>query len=173
MPILLTGRKIKPAGFTLLELIIVMVIIGMMAMLVIPNIGSSQGAILKAQAREAMAMLKYARRSATIEGKQKSIILKEGNESAQKINPDSGIWTSRGVSLQVGKSDDDKSEKNDDKSEKNSEKINDNIKITFYPEGGSSGGQITLTFHNHTAKIEINPLTGKIKSDIFVNDDEE
>ncbi|MBE9562583.1 MAG: prepilin-type N-terminal cleavage/methylation domain-containing protein [Proteobacteria bacterium] len=156
------GKLIKSAGFTLLELIIVMVIIGMMAMLVIPNIGSSQGAILKAQVREAMAVLRYVRRSATIQGKQKTIIFREGNESAQKTNVDSGIWTSRGVSLQMGKSDDNKSEETSVSAE-----------FTFYPEGGSSGGKITFTFHEHTAEIKINPLTGKIKSDIFADKEQE
>ncbi len=148
-------------GFTLLELIIVMVIIGMMAMLVIPNIGTNQSAILKAQTREAMAVLRYARRTATIEGKQKTMILREGGDSAPKTNVDLGIWTSRGVKLQMNKSDD------DDKSAK----ANVSTEVTFYPEGGSSGGKITLTFHEYTAKIEINHLTGKIKSDIFANED--
>ncbi|MDM8566757.1 prepilin-type N-terminal cleavage/methylation domain-containing protein [Candidatus Halobeggiatoa sp. HSG11] len=156
--------KSNNTGFTLLELIIVMVIVGMMAMLVVPNVGTSQGAILKAQVREAMAVLRYTRRAATIQGKQKTIILKEGGESAQKTNVDSGVWTSRGVSLQRKQSDD-----NDDKSEKN----NISTEVSFYPEGGSSGGKIVFTFNKHTAEIEINPLTGKIKSDIFADDDEE
>ncbi len=150
------------AGFTLLELIIVMAIIGMMAMLVIPNIGSGQSAILKAQVREAMAVLRYARRTATIEGKQKTIILREGGDSSKKTNIDSGIWTSRGVKLQMGEADDD-----------TSEQTNTSTKVTFFPEGGSSGGKIIFTFNKITAEIKINPLTGKIKSDIFENKDKD
>ncbi|MCK5877970.1 MAG: hypothetical protein KAG43_10065, partial [Candidatus Marithrix sp.] len=93
-----------------------------------------------------------------IEGKQKTITLKEGNESSPKNNVELGIWTSRGVSLQMGKQDDN-----------NSEITSANIKVTFYPEGGSSGGKITFTFHEQSAGIEVNPLTGKIKSDIFLD----
>ncbi|MFK5970071.1 MAG: prepilin-type N-terminal cleavage/methylation domain-containing protein [Candidatus Marithrix sp.] len=147
------------AGFTLLELIIVMVIIGMMAILVIPNVGSGQSAILKAQVREAMAVLRYTRRTATIEGKQKTIILREGGESTKKTNVDSGVWTSQGVKLQMGESDDDTSE-------------HASTEVTFFPEGGSSGGKIIFTLNKITAEIEINPLTGKIKSDIFATEDE-
>ncbi|HHB93467.1 MAG TPA: type II secretion system protein GspH [Thioploca sp.] len=146
------------AGFTLLELIIVMVIIGMMAILVIPNVGSGQSAVLKSQVREAMAVLRYTRRTATIEGNQKTIILKEGGQSAKKNSIDSGVWVSRGVKLQMG-------EPNDDKSK------HTNTEVTFFPEGGSSGGKITFTFNKITAEIEINPLTGKIKSDIFAIED--
>ena len=162
MPIYSKTEKKSTAGFTLLELIVVMVIIGMMAMLVIPNIGSGQSAIIKAQVREAMAVLRYTRRSATIEGKQKTIILREGGESAKRTNVDSGIWTSRGVKLQMGEPDDD-----------TSEKTNTNTEVTFFPEGGSSGGKITFTFNKITAEIKINPLTGKIKSDIFASEDED
>ena len=39
--------------------------------------------------------------------------------------------------------------------------------ITFYPEGGSSGGEIILTHLEHKAKITVNPITGKIESEIL------
>ena len=76
MPILSVGKR---RGFTLLELLVVMAIIGMTAALVIPRISSAEVTLLKAQVREAVAVLKYARRSAIVEGKQKIAIFYKGS----------------------------------------------------------------------------------------------
>lgn len=149
-------RQFVQAGFTLLELIIVMAIIGMMASLVIPHIGSGQLTLLKTQMREAVAVLNYARRSAIVEGKQKVASFYEGKEntadkSPQKMTP--GQWVSRGTTLQWGE------KRSDDKQQKV-------YQITFYPEGGSSGGEIILGYLDHKAVIRVNPLTGKVEAEI-------
>jgi len=147
-------------GFTLLEMIVVMAILGMAVAIVIPQISSGQSTLLKAQAREAMAVLKNARRMAIVEGKQKMATLQESqpdsvNKSMSKAMP--GRWVSRGATLQwAGEvSDDEKTV----------------YQITFYPEGGSSGGELILSHLDYKVKISINPITGKITSDIF--DDEQ
>ena len=150
-------RHFFQAGFTLLELIIVMAIIGMIASLVIPHIGSGQLTLLKAQMREVVAVLNYARRSAIVEGKQKVASFYEGKEntakkSPQKMNP--GQWVSRGTTLQWGETTGE-----DQPPEKG-------YQITFYPEGGSSGGEIILGYLDHKAVIRVNPLTGKVEAEI-------
>jgi len=155
-------RQFFQAGFTLLELIIVMAIIGMMASLVIPHIGSGQLTLLKAQMREAVAVLNYARRSAIVEGKQKVASFYEGQEntadkSPQKMLP--GQWVSRGTTLQWGEKRRDDKQSEDDKQQKV-------YQITFYPEGGSSGGEIILGYLDHKAVIRVNPLTGKVEAEI-------
>ena len=154
------------SGFTLLELIVVMAIIGMMVAVVIPHIGSGETTILKTQAREAIAVLKYARRSAIVEGKQKVAIFKEGKpETANKSTTKEKHvqWVSRGATLQWGKEACKEGETGD--------KEGAVYKITFYPEGGNSGGEFILSYLDHKAQISINPITGKIESDIF-NDEE-
>ena len=170
------------AGFTLLELLIVLVIMGMVAALVIPSLSSSQGAVLKAQAREVVAVLKYARRSAVVEGKQKTVVLSGGkeenaneentNQSRPKRTP--GHWVSRGgIALQWNNTVSDNDEVNDyDDTNGNDANNQAEHKITFYPEGGSSGGELTLSYLEYKAKISVNPLTGKIESDIFDNEPE-
>jgi general secretion pathway protein H len=148
------------SGFTLLEIIVVMVIIGMAAALIIPRITSGQANILKAQVREAMAVLKYARRIAIVEGKQKVATFYEGKQEAGDNSTKTampGRWVSRGVTLQWGGEVSDSEE--------------GVYEITFYPEGGSSGGELILTYLDYKAKISVNPITGKVKSDIF--DDEQ
>ena len=155
---LMSPKRIsKPeTGFTLIELLVVMVILGIMVALVIPNIGSGQATILNSQVRGAMAVLKHARRAAVIEGKQKVAVLQTG-KSASKATATPGRWTSRqGVTLQWDNS---KATKDDDENKKAV------YAITFYPEGGSSGGDIIVTYLEHKSKININPLTGKIKTE--------
>jgi general secretion pathway protein H len=148
-------------GFTLLELLVVMAIISMMAALVIPQVSSGQMTLLKAQVREAVAVLNYARRAAIVEGEPKTASFYESKEttatqSASKIEP--GRWVSRGATLQWG----------------NELKEQDKVtrKITFYPEGGSSGGEFIINYQEHKAKITVNPLTGKVQSSLVDIDEQ-
>lgn len=161
-------------GFSLLELLVVMAIVGMMAALVVPRLGSNEVTFLKVQIREAMAVLNYARRSAIVEGKAKVAIFHEGNSeaSSQKMQP--GQWTSRGATLQwksgvTGKEDskEEMNEKEKDDQGKKDDEFSKTIEITFYPEGGSSGGELLLSYHEHQAKIIVDSLTGKVRSDIL------
>jgi general secretion pathway protein H len=156
MQISSTGRLQHnlPKGFTLLELLIVMAIVGMMVALVIPRMGSGQATFLKAQVREAIAILNYARRSAIVEGTAKTATFYKnqvGEESRQKKQP--GHWVSRGTDLQWGS--------------KQQEEAAVTHTITFYPEGGSSGGELILSYQGYKAKITVNSLTGKIESEGF------
>jgi len=142
-------------GFTLLELLIVLAIIGMATALVIPRIGTSEMTFLKVQVREAVSVLRYARRAAIIEGQQKTVIFSEGHQAAHQATmiKTPTNWVSRGVTLQG-----DGQVFDGDKTV---------YKMTFYPEGGSTGGELSLSYFEHTAKITVNPITGKIKSEIL------
>jgi len=140
MPILSIGKpinklKIPQSGFSLLELLLVMAIIAMAVGVVIPRIGSSEVTFLKAQVREAVAKLRYTRRTALVEGKQKVATFKQN----KKKEGEEGKEGKEGEVYQV----------------------------TFYPEGGSSGGEIILTHLEYKAKITVNPITGKIESEIL------
>ncbi len=152
------------AGFSLLELILVMVIIGMAVAVVIPRLSNSDVTLLKAQAREAVAVLNYARRSAIVEGKQKVASFHEGKENtdSKTSKAEPGKWTSRGATLQWGGNY--LSEDEEEESKK--------FEIIFYPEGGSSGGAIVLTYKYHKAKITVSPITGKIESEILDHEED-
>lgn len=142
---------VKQNGFTLLEMLLVVAIIGLAAMLIIPQVGMGQTAILRAQVREAVAILNYARRSAIIHGKP-AIATFSTSATAQSTP---NRWVSRGADLQWGET----------------SKGETTHRITFYPEGGSSGGEFFIAQTDYKVKITVNPLTGKIKT-IFPEEDE-
>jgi len=154
----------KGLGFSLLELMIVMAIIGMIAALIIPRVSSSQVALLKAQVREAAAVLNYARRSAIIRGKTtKALFFQKKNDenSTPQKSTKPEQWVSRGAILQWG---------NENESSEKPEKSV--YEIAFYPEGGSSGGRFSLIHQKYKAIITVDPLTSKIESQISISDSE-
>jgi type II secretion system protein H len=151
----------KVLGFSLLELMIVMAIVGMIATLVIPRVSSSQVALLKAQVREVAAVLNYARRSAIIRGKTTKASFynkKMGENTLLQKSAKPEQWISRGAILQWG--------------EGSKEKDKTVYEITFYPEGGSSGGKFTLIHQKYKATITVDPLTSKIESLFSVSESE-
>ncbi len=165
-------------GFTLLELLVVMAILAMLAAVVIPRISSGSMTLLQAQARQAIAVLNYARRTAIVEGKSQVALLSAG-ESAQAgsqttVSTNVIQWVSHGATLQM------EDPVNEDKSsdgnlvkpvarpqEGELSESATSYQITFYPEGGSSGGDLILSYQGHQIKIIINHLTGKVTSEFI------
>jgi general secretion pathway protein H len=152
-------------GFTLIELIIVMAIIGMAVAVSVPNLGKSEVIFLRNELREAVGILNYARRSAIIKGMAVEVSMyaednknnEQKKEQSAKIKPNKNNktkWVSNGIKLKWG----------DDINLKN---IDEQVyKISFYPEGSSSGGKLILSKGKYSATISINSINGKIKSEL-------
>ncbi len=146
-------------GFTLLELLLVLSIIGIAAALVIPRMSSGDNARTQAQVRELVAELNYARRMALIQGQETRVTLHppspDANQSAAQSPKQSGHWYSRGVTIRP----------KDAKPSKTDDHFSEIFDVYFYPGGGSSGGDFIVQGGKLTARIQINALTGKLKAE--------
>lgn len=170
--------KKQQQGFTLLELLVVMFIIGIAAAFIAPSFQSGKTVFLEAQMREVVAVLNYARRSAIVEGRAKMAVFSQGQEDSQPdekklddapLSKELVAWTSRGAKLEW---------KADNTGEANEpEPTNTDQpkqhKIIFYPEGGSTGGTLILSQYDNKVMIVVHPITGKIRSYFEGEEDEE
>ena len=153
-------------GFSLLELIVVLILISLSAALVIPSLSRFSSTIeLKAAAKKVSGILRYGRSEAVNKGQIYQVLL--DSESRQ-------------VSLQsVGE--DDPEEKKEGKQYKKTYSLPEGIQIVesdipppqcasdlptieFYPNGGSNGGIFFLNSADQRGyKIMVDFLTGIVK----------
>lgn len=144
----------KISGFTLLETLLVLAIIALGASLLLPNFDVLESRDFSVQVRDAVSQLNFARRSAVINGRT-SIVLLAGE--TQFDLPDTkddtaARWVSDDIGLKFFDSTD-----REIMSETNS------FEVSFYPEGGSSGGTLVFLQSEQAAKIFIDPFSGRIK----------
>ena len=148
-------------GFTLLEILLVLSIIGMASVLVVPNLTGLEARTFSAQLRQANSVLNYARRIAVVSGQSSTVSINaDGAEELDEEDSASsaieqnivGSWDSSGIQIRFR-----------DSTEREVE-IEDKIEITFYPEGGSTGGTLVFSQEEREASIIINPFTGRISS---------
>lgn len=165
------------AGFTLLEILLVLTIIGMASVLVVPNITNLESRTFDAQIRQANSLLNYARRIAVVKGQPAVASFFIGSDGSQDNSQDPnadrntrkdeygvvqsiitpvGEWYSEGIALRFRDSSDSEVE------------IEERIDITFYPEGGSTGGTLLISLadaaEDEVIAIEIDPFTGRINT---------
>lgn len=154
--------KNTQAGFTLLEILLVLTIIGLASVLVVPNLTNLDSRSFDAQVRQATSLLNYARRFAVVSGQpaaaafiitsaDDSIDTPIEQETAGAIPP-LGQWRSQGIQVRFLDS------------TGREEEIEDSIDVVFYPEGGSTGGTVFVSMEEQTVAIEIDPFTGRITS---------
>lgn len=149
-------------GFTLLEMLLVLTIIGMASVLIVPNLTGMEARTFTAQFRQANSLLNYGRRIAVVDGQVSTVTLYAGGERNLDTEQDDepavaagnivGQWDADGLELRFRDSTDKEVE------------IEDKINITFYPEGGSSGGTLLFSDDERQASIIIDPFTGRISS---------
>ena len=144
-------------GFTLLEILLVLTLIGMASVLIFPNVGNLDGRTFNIQVRQASSLLNHARRDAVVRGQPSTIRIyadEELQQSDEILDPNVvGSWFSEGIRIGFR----DSTEQEDE--------IDENIDITFFPEGGSTGGTLLLAMEDREACIAIDPFTGRIKNE--------
>lgn len=147
------SHSIKPKGFTLIEMIVVIVIVAIMATVVATNIGSgNQTATLRGAAREISSALRFARGHALTHSKETSFKFNLKNNSYQVTHKNKTFNLSKdiAVSLDVAQS----------------QIAEDQVgAIRFFPDGSSTGGRITLEIEENKYQLDVNWLTGQVEID--------
>jgi general secretion pathway protein H len=151
--------KFLSAGFTLLELMLVLTIIAMASILVVPNVGNLEARTFSAQVRQATSLLNYARRIAVVQGQPATAsfyaaVIDEQATTASTTRNSVGNWESHGAAVRYRDSTDREIE------------VLEKIDITFYPEGGSTGGTLLLTQDDRLVTIIVDPFTGRVSTEI-------
>ena len=143
----------RSAGFTLLEIILVLTLIGLASILVFPNVGNLESRTFSAQVRQAVSLLNFAKRTAVVQGQPASIEI-YAVPIAEAAAPQSlaavGRWEFSYGSIRFIDDTDVDFE------------VEEKIEVVFYPEGGSSGGTIFLRFEERESKIMINSFSGEV-----------
>ena len=144
-------------GFTLLELLLVISLITVSLGLVIPRLNNTDSSTFNAQVRRAVASLTYARRMAVVEAAPQVASFyaldpqsPEYEELMAELDGNRDHWISELLTLRF-QSDPNEVPENVDK-----------VEITFFPQGGSTGGVLNFALNNRTAMIRVDPITGRI-----------
>jgi general secretion pathway protein H len=138
------------AGMTLLELIIALALIAVLAVSAAPMLGKGMGTIdQRAAAQRVTATLKHARNVAVSQRIEAAVTF--NIKTLVVTAPDVAPYTlPKGVALDITTIE---KEKVDD----------DTAGIRFYPDGGSTGGRVTLKKGDRTLRIDVDWLTGRVK----------
>jgi general secretion pathway protein H len=138
------------SGFTLLEMVIVLMLMGLIAAVTIPIFGSGVSTTeLRGAARELAAGLRLARGQAIAQRSEAALAL---NVSARafSVPPDPRVHAlPRGIDLKLFTAQNDI--------------VSDQIgAIRFYPDGGSNGGRVTLSAGTRKYDVDVDWLTGRV-----------
>lgn len=145
-------------GFTLLELLLVMFIIGLSAALSIPVVGSSIDSLkIKSAAKNLSTILKHARNTAIAEKQPYTVQIKPQENMvflAPFLKPESKKEIKLSEKAKIAKV-----------TRFNAPAELEEKTITFYPRGNSSGGSITIHDANDRPAyiINIEPATARVK----------
>ncbi len=137
-------------GVTLLELVMVLALIAILAVAAAPKIGQGIGSIeQRAAAQKVSGALKHARNLAITKRKDVAVVF---NVKTLAVTPPemTGFSLPTGVALDLTTIE---KERVDDES----------AGIRFYPDGGSTGGRVTLKKGARSLRIDVDWLTGRVR----------
>jgi general secretion pathway protein H len=138
------------AGFTLLEMLIVLALMAIIAGVVIPIFGSGVSTTdLKRATREVAAGLRLAR-SQAIAQRSESVLVLDVAGRTFSVPPDPRVHSMpAGIDLKLFTAQRDL--------------VSDQVgAVRFYPDGGSTGGRITLAAGERKFDVDIDWLTGRV-----------
>lgn len=150
----------RQRGFTLLELLVVLALILLASGLILPNLNIGDNSRFTTELRQAVATLHYARRLAIVDASPRvasfHVLDSEQPDYAEQLQALQGApeqaanWHSERLALGFRYGPQEAME-NVDRAD-----------ITFFPEGGSSGGVLTFTLGPREAQVLVDAITGRI-----------
>ncbi|HKW81859.1 MAG TPA: GspH/FimT family pseudopilin [Casimicrobiaceae bacterium] len=143
------GRR-RPAGFTMLEILIVLMLIGLLVGIVVPMLGGGVStAELKGDARALAAGLRQARAQAIAQRGEALLQLDVAGHSF-RVPPDPRVHKlAEAIELKLFTA--------------QSDLIDDRVgAIRFFADGGSNGGRITLAAGERKYDVDVDWLTGRV-----------
>lgn len=166
------SERTPSPGFTLVELLVVLVIIGVMSAVVLPRVTGSMGSLTqKTASRKVCASLRFARSRAVSEGTtmvalvdraKGQLVVGRGSDfeneaaAAEETGGEALPENRRSYTLPEGVS----FEKTEDRQKGWTEDV---LKIIFYPVGRSSGGQFSLKYRRRPPYVvSVDRITGAV-----------
>jgi len=136
-------------GFTLLEMLVVLMLIALIAAVTIPTFSGVSTTELKTAAREVAAGLRLARGQA-IAQRTESVLELDVAARSFRVPPDPRVHAlPSGIDLKLFTAQRDLS--------------TDQVgAVRFYPDGGSNGGRITLAAGERKLDVDVDWLTGRV-----------
>jgi general secretion pathway protein H len=150
MPSECVDAALTASGFTLIEMLVVLTLIGLLVAVVIPIFGNGVSTTeLKSDARAVAAGLRQARGQAIAQRGEAFLVLDLGAHSFS-VPPDSRVHKlAQQLELKLFTA--------------QSDLVNDNVgAIRFFADGGSNGGRITLASGERKFDVDIDWLTGRV-----------
>jgi general secretion pathway protein H len=143
-------NPIRQGGFTIIELLVVMVIMAMAYTLAGPMVSSGvSGTELKASARQLAAGLRKARSDA-ISRRREAVLTVDVEAHQFRLSDDPRVYQlPKNVAVKLFTA--------------QSELVNGTTgSVRFFPDGGSTGGRITVSARDRNYDVDINWLTGQV-----------
>ena len=140
----------RSAGVTMIELLVVLSIMAALAAMAAPMLsGEVSGSALKSAAREVAAGLRYARNDA-VATRQETRLVFDLEGRTFRIDRDARVHAlPKKVDLKLFTA---QSDIADDKTGA----------IRFYPDGGASGGRVTIAAGERKYEVDVDWLTGRV-----------
>jgi len=150
MPSARAAAALTASGFTLIEMLVVLTLIGLLVAVVIPIFGNGVSTTeLKSDARAIAAGLRQARGQAIAQRGEAFLVLDLGAHTF-RVPPDPRVHKlAQQLELKLFTA--------------QSDLVNDNVgAIRFFADGGSNGGRITLAAGERKFDVDVDWLTGRV-----------
>jgi general secretion pathway protein H len=144
------GEGRAPAGFTLVELLVVLAILALALGIAVPFLGGGAGPRIDTLAREIAAELRAVRGEAIVSNREAVLFVDPAGPSLRRGNQGEPELLPRAVALAVTAA----------RSETTAEGL---AGIRFFPDGSSTGGTVALERDGRRIEVRVDWLSGRVR----------